>query len=152
MMPESRTIRRMSPADLEEVVAVEELCHTHPWSAELFRRELENPVAAVDLLLCGGRLAGFLCSWLVCGELQIHDVATAPPFRRRGVAAALLRHVFERSRSLGLDRAFLEVRVGNAGAIALYESFAFRTVSRRPRYYPDGEDALIMEWIGAGDR
>ncbi len=39
---------------------------------------------------------------------------------------------------------FLEVRVGNAAAIALYRAFAFEQVTIRKRYYPDGEDALVM--------
>jgi ribosomal-protein-alanine N-acetyltransferase len=143
----------MALADLEEVVAVENLCYSHPWSAELFRRELDNPLSTVDLLWVDGKLAGYLCSWLVCGELHILNVATAPAFRRRGVAAALLRHLFARSRGQGLERAFLEVRASNAGAIALYRAFGFHPVSRRQRYYPDGEDALIME-LGpvTGDR
>lgn len=141
-------IRPMTRADLDEVVAVERLCHTHPWSAELFLRELGNPLSSVDVLWFGEMLAGFLCSWMVSGELHIHNVATAPAFRRRGVAAALLRHAFERARRQGLESAYLEVRAGNAGAIALYQKFGFGIVSRRPRYYADGEDAVLMEWRG----
>lgn len=145
-MPDNYIIRDMSPADIDQVAAIERLCHSHPWSAELFRRELDNPLATVDLLWFDAQLAGYLCSWLVCGELNILNVATAPAFRRRGVAATLLRHVFERNRAQGVERAFLEVRVSNVGAIALYRSFGFRTVSRRQHYYADGEDAVIMEW------
>jgi [ribosomal protein S18]-alanine N-acetyltransferase len=37
------------------------------------------------------------------------------------------------------------VRTSNAPAIALYESFGFRSAGTRPRYYRDnGEDAVIM--------
>lgn len=139
-------IRPMTVRDLPQVVAVERLCHAHPWSAELFQRELANPVSTIDLLWFGEKLAGFLCSWLVSGELEILNVATAPACRRRGVAATLLRHAFERARRRGLESAFLEVRVGNTGAIELYRKFGFAVVSRRPRYYADGEDALLMEW------
>ena len=38
------------------------------------------------------------------------------------------------------------VRVSNAPAIALYKSFGFEEAGIRPRYYQDGEDALIM-WL-----
>ena len=139
-------IRPMAIDDLDQVVAVERLCHAHPWSAELFKRELANPVSSVDLLWFGETLAGFLCSWMVAGELEILNVATAPDCRRRGVAAALLRHVFSRARRQGLESAFLEVRVGNIGAIDLYRKFGFTVVSRRSDYYADGEDALLMQW------
>jgi len=144
-VPESY-IRPMTMIDLERVVAVERLCHDHPWSAELFQRELANPISTIDLFWFGERLAGFLCSWMVAGELEILNVATDPVFRRRGVAAALMRHVFARARSEGLESAFLEVRVGNTGAIDLYHKFGFAVVARRPHYYADGEDALLMHW------
>lgn len=139
-------IRLMTMSDLEQVVTVERLCHDHAWSAELFQRELENPISTIDLFWFGELLAGFICSWMVGGELEILNVATAPAFRRRGVAAALIGHVFERARRQGLESAFLEVRVGNTGAIELYQKFGFSVVARRCRYYADGEDALLMQW------
>lgn len=136
----------MTPADMEQVLDIEAQCHSHPWSADLFRRELDNHLSRVDLLWAGEKLAGYLCSWLVEDELHILNVATAPAFRRRGIAKALLRHVLVRGATRGVRRAFLEVRAGNDGAIGLYRSFGFDTVSRRRRYYADGEDALIMEY------
>jgi ribosomal-protein-alanine N-acetyltransferase len=139
-------IRPMTMCDLEQVVAIERLCHDHPWSAELFQRELANPISTIDLFWFDKKLAGYLCSWMVGDELEILNVATAPAFRRRGVAAALMRHVFARVHRQGLDSAFLEVRVGNTGAIDLYHKFGFAVVARRSRYYADGEDALLMQW------
>jgi ribosomal-protein-alanine N-acetyltransferase len=144
--PEAAKIRPMTLADLDQVVAIERLCHTHPWTAELFQRELANPVSSIDLLWLGDTLAGYLCSWLVGGELEILNVATHPDCRRRGVAARLMAHTLERARREGLEAAYLEVRVGNAGAIDLYCKIGFRVVSRRSRYYADGEDALVMAW------
>jgi ribosomal-protein-alanine N-acetyltransferase len=141
-------IRPMTMSDLEQVVAVERLCHDHPWSPELFQRELANPISTIDLFWFGETLAGFLCSWMVGGELEILNVATAPAFRRRGVAAALMRYVFARARRQGLEAAFLEVRIGNTGAIDLYHRFGFSVVARRSCYYADGEDALLMQWRG----
>jgi ribosomal-protein-alanine N-acetyltransferase len=143
-MTEDYVIQPMRQSDLARVVEIENLCYPNPWSAELFQRELDNPLASVELLWIAGELAGYLCSWMVSGELTILNVAIAPPFRRRGAAAALLRHVIGKNRSQGLERVFLEVRVGNIGAITLYRSFGFQEVTLRRRYYPDGEDAMVM--------
>jgi [ribosomal protein S18]-alanine N-acetyltransferase len=134
----------MTAADLPLVHALECAAQPSPWTLEHFAAELANPCARIDLCWRRGELAGYLCAWLIAGELQIQNVATAPPFRRQGVAARLLELVLERSRALGLEAAWLEVRAGNAAAIALYERFGFVTVGRRPRYYADGEDALVM--------
>ena len=139
------SIRTMTPQDLEEVLHIEGLCQAHPWSAASFLAELDNPHSRIDLLFMEDRLAGFLCSSLVCGEMTILNVATHPSFRRRGVAARLLTHGLEQARQVGLEKVFLEVRINNAGAIALYRRFGFREISRRPGYYADGEDALVMQ-------
>ncbi len=137
----------MSGADLEQVMALESRCQLQPWSAELFLRELANPLSRIDLLWRGDRLAGYLCTWTVGDELHIHNVVTDPQMRRRGVARSLLESALARGRQEGIARVFLEVRLSNEAAIALYRAFGFETTGRRPRYYADGEDALLMEYV-----
>ena len=38
----------------------------------------------------------------------------------------------------------LEVRRGNRAALRLYRRHGYRPVGMRPRYYDDGEDAILM--------
>jgi ribosomal-protein-alanine N-acetyltransferase len=38
----------------------------------------------------------------------------------------------------------LELAATNAPALALYQGLGFVVVGRRSRYYPDGEDALLL--------
>ena len=136
----------MSLADLSAVFMLECVSQQDAWSKQHFADEFANPMAKIDLYWSKDVLAGFLCSWLIAGELQIQNLATLPGMRRRGVAARLLDHVFERSRRAGLTSACLEVRASNRAAIALYEKFGFVAAGRRPAYYPDGEDALLMTY------
>ena len=138
-------IRPMTPADLEQVLAVERQCYSHPWSAEFFLQELHSPFATVDLGWIDNQLGGYLCSWYLQGELHVLNLATAPAFRRRGIAGRLLGRALDQGSRRGLEKAFLEVRVSNEAAIALYRRLGFRTTFRRPGYYPDGEDAFVME-------
>jgi ribosomal protein S18 acetylase RimI-like enzyme len=69
-------IRRMRPDDLEEVMVIERAAFKHPWSPELFRRELEHDwstilVAVEPLTSAPGRgterivaaRASRACSW-----------------------------------------------------------------------------------------
>ena len=136
----------MTLADLPAVYLLECAGQHDTWSIQHFADEFANPVAKIDLYWCQDVLAGFLCSWLIAGELQIQNLATLPSMRRRGIAARLLGFVFERSRGSGLESASLEVRISNSAAIALYEKFGFVAAGRRPAYYPDGEDALLMTY------
>jgi [ribosomal protein S18]-alanine N-acetyltransferase len=77
------------------------------------------------------------------------NVAVDPARRREGIGRALIEGLIARA---GTEASYtLEVRVSNAAAIALYESYDFRRAGTRPRYYADnGEDAVIM-WRALGE-
>ncbi len=76
--------------------------------------------------------------------MEIINIAVESNSRRQGVGRALLAHVRERGRSLGVQRIFLEVRRSNAAAIALYSALGFILSGVRRAYYPDtGEDGLV---------
>lgn len=139
-------LRDMVSADLPTVVAIEQQCHARPWTLDQFAGELANPLAHIHLCIVGAEIAGYLCFWDVCGEVEIHNVVTAPQWRRQGVAVFLMEHLRLYMQDQHLDCAFLEVRRSNYGAIALYENFLFQVTATRRGYYCDGEDALLMEW------
>lgn len=141
----SFTVRTMTADDLAKIVELERRCHITPWSAKLFEEELSRAYSTIDILWQADRLVGYICFWQVCDELHILNVAVDRAFRRRGLGRVLVEHVLQHGRAGGCDRAFLEVRTGNRGAIALYESLGFEVIGRRVKYYPDGEDALVME-------
>jgi ribosomal-protein-alanine N-acetyltransferase len=137
----------MREADLPRVMEIERAAFAQPWTEELVRRELDHEFSTVLLATEGpeGPVAGFAITWLVHDELHVLNVAVAPEARRRGVGRAVLDEAEERGRAQGAVKAMLEVRVANVPAIALYRSRGYRDVARRPRYYPDGEDALVMD-------
>lgn len=90
-------------------------------------------------------LVGYAGGWVVDGDLQILKVGVDPAWRRYGIARVLLARVADDARNLGARTSSLEVRAGNAGAQALYAALGYEMLGRRPRYYSDGEDALIMQ-------
>lgn len=149
--------RPMRAGDLDAVLDIERRSFPLPWSRESFLRELrevENarllvavdeggPPAAPELPRAG--VLGYACWWEVPEECHITNFAVAPGRRRRGVGALLLERALADAKDRGLLRATLEVRAGNAAAIALYEKHGFTAAAMRPRYYPDNrEDALVM--------
>jgi len=148
-------IRRMRADDLDEVMEIERAAFRHPWSAELFRRELEHDWSTI--LICiepltsaaGGRaserIAGFLIYWLVHDEVHILNVATDPQHRRRGIAKFLMSETERRALQAGATLMTLEVRRSNVAALELYRGFDYRAVGVRPNYCDDeGEDAIVM--------
>lgn len=149
-LPAGDKITSMTESDLPLVYKLERESQSDPWSLQHFIDELDNPVAAVSLYWSGNNLAGFLCTWLIAGEMQVQNIATSPSMRRQGVAVRLLEYAIECGRKQGLDSICLEVRVSNQPAIALYERFGFNASGVRSGYYPDGEDAQLMTYhVGA---
>lgn len=140
----------MRVEDVDAVLAIERLSFPLPWSRESFIkeiREIDNSrlLVVVEDEEARAEVTGYACWWEVVDECHITNFAVAPAHRRRGVADFLLGRVLEDAKGRGLLRATLEVRLGNAAAIALYEKWGFTAAAMRPRYYPDNrEDALVM--------
>ena len=91
------------------------------------------------------QLIGYAGGWVVDGDVQILKVGVDPAWRRHGIARELLSRVASDARDLGARTCSLEVRAGNEGAQAFYRALDFESLGKRPRYYSDGEDALIMQ-------
>jgi ribosomal-protein-alanine N-acetyltransferase len=136
-------IRRLTYADLPQVVAIERRAFTTPWSLAMFVLELSKPSGVCLAAVVETELAGYLVCSRYDTVWHVMNVAVDPDRRRRGIATALIAALLER---IGDDaQVTLEVRRSNRGAIALYERFGFRSAGLRPRYYADnGEDAVIM--------
>jgi [ribosomal protein S18]-alanine N-acetyltransferase len=137
-------IRRLTYADLPQVVAIERRAFPTPWSLAMFVLELSKPSGICLAAWEGGRLRGYLICSRYDTVWHVMNVSVDPDARRRGIATALLADLLERVDDPAA-RYTLEVRRSNDGAIRLYERFGFRAAGTRRRYYQDnGEDALIM--------
>jgi len=139
-------IEPMTVDDLQDVLAIERASFTSPWTESNFRHEIvENPLAWNLVARAAGRVVAFACAYVVADELMINDLAVATAARGQGLGRNLLRHLIEGARVRGCRKATLEVRPSNAAARALYASFDFVVVGRRPGYYADtGEDGLLL--------
>jgi len=137
-------IRRLTYADLPQVIAIERRAFPTPWSLAMFVLELSKPSGICLAAMRDNRLAGYLICSRYDRVWHIMNVAIDPDHRRQGMATALLNRLLER---VGEDdaRFTLEVRRSNGGAIVLYERFGFKVAGLRRRYYQDnGEDAFVM--------
>jgi len=138
-------IRRLAAEDLEDILEIEQLSFDRPWSRESYKRELEeNPLAYYLGCFLDDRLAGYAGFWLILDEGHIANVAVHPHYRGRGVGDFLLRNLISLCFVSGGRWMTLEVRVSNLSAQNLYQKLGFVDLGKRPGYYENGEDALIM--------
>jgi [ribosomal protein S18]-alanine N-acetyltransferase len=128
-----------------QVLAIEQAAALHPWTEGIFVEELSHiDSRTYRVALIDGKVVGFGGVLVQVGEAHITNVAVADIWRRHGIARALMVDLMTAAIDQGALAATLEVRVSNTGAQKLYHRFGFAPAGARPRYYPDGEDALIM--------
>ena len=151
-------IRPAGLADVTAILSIEQASFPTPWSRWSFLGELahrnSHTLVAGPSSPSPWQTWGYLIFWVVIDEMHILNLAVHPDHRRRSIAQQLLAEGLAQARTLGAELAWLEVRPSNLAALALYKSFGFKTVGRRPRYYDDTqEDALLLtlDWSEAGN-
>jgi len=139
-------MRRMSAADIDAVLAVEQDVQAYPWTRGNFCAALES-----GYLCLVDEVAGELCSYAVLmpgvDEAELLTIGVAAAHQRKGQGRAMLSAMLEVARAKQLSRVFLEVCVSNPGAIALYRCAGFAEVGMRRAYYRNeagSEDAMVM--------
>lgn len=160
----SYTIRRMREEDIPQVVEIEKIAFSRPWTKSIFKAVLLLPYAAYYVAVedagpmedtgqpvpdpgqnAPEKIVGMCGVKKIFEEGDISNVAVHPAYRGRGISRKMLEVLMREAREDGVQAFTLEVRAGNEIAVNLYESLGFCTEGVRPRFYDDPvEDGLIM--------
>ena len=138
-------IRAWAKEDISKIAALERECFSDPWTEESLQQGFSQPIFYGTLIEEQGEIVGYACQTVLFEDAEIAIVAVAPAHRKRGLGKVLMNAMQEQAIGLGAEQTFLEVRVSNLAALALYRGFGFKDVRVRKRYYADGEDALVMK-------
>ncbi|MBO2674085.1 ribosomal protein S18-alanine N-acetyltransferase [Shewanella algae] len=129
------------------MMKIEQLAHEFPWSEATLGSCFGRFYRALGLYL-GQELQGFCLLQVLFEEATLMNICIAPAAQGRGLGRQLLQAAIELLKETGVERLLLEVRVGNAAAIALYRRLGFIETGSRADYYQTKEgreDALLME-------
>ena len=141
-------IKKMTESHIEEIARLEKECFSSPWSENGLKTELDNKFARFYVALSGEKIAGYIGSHNVLGEVYITNVAVFPEFRRNGVGKALVDFLVDEMKAENADFVTLEVRKSNMNAISLYEKCGFERVGERKGFYEKPvEDASLMTYF-----
>jgi ribosomal-protein-alanine N-acetyltransferase len=135
----------MLEPDLDEVMRIEKASFRHAWRRSFFVADINRSSSLAVTAWNGLRLVGYAVAWRTGDEFHLANIAVDPGLRHQGIGDQLLRYVTDQGRADGLRRICLEVRPTNETARRFYRKHGFFHVYTRERYYPDGEDALILE-------
>ncbi|WP_435159690.1 ribosomal protein S18-alanine N-acetyltransferase [Haladaptatus sp. DFWS20] len=140
------TIRPAEDADLLAIFRIENDSFSQPWPFSAFQHYVGKPtfLVAVD----ESKVVGYVVADLVPNHGRalghIKDIAVHPARRGEGIGRQLLGRALNGLRAQGIHSVKLEVRQSNETAISLYQDFGFHYLRTVPRYYGDGENALVM--------
>jgi ribosomal-protein-alanine N-acetyltransferase len=140
------TIRRMQPADVDAVMPYErEMFGTEAWTRNGYRRELADRRHRYYVAAESDAMLGWAGVMIIGRTAEILTVGVVPDARRAGIARRLIATLLDEAQRRGATEVFLEVRVDNDAARALYGSEGFAELGRRRGYYDGGRvDAVTM--------
>jgi ribosomal-protein-alanine N-acetyltransferase len=146
--PDAVTLRGARQADILSVYRIEKASFPQPWPFSAFESFLGEPGFIVAVAGREQYLVGYVIADSVPNHGRaighIKDIAVAPDRRGEGIATQLLSRVLSVLACEGVGWVKLEVREGNEPAMSLYREFGFELRRQIPRYYADGETALVM--------
>lgn len=125
---------------------IEKACFKDPWNVGMLESEVVSDMTTYNLFLCDDTVVGYYSYLHIFDEAHIMNVAILPEYQGLGYGNAMMKSLLDLTAEQGLPNVTLEVRKSNVKAINLYEKHGFNLVGVRPKYYMDGEDALIY-WL-----
>jgi len=134
-------IRAATVADADAIAALLDACGQN-WTLDHVRSELARETGQ-HIMQEDGR--GTILGWITEEVAEIDMLAVHPSARRSGLGRQLLDAWEADVRTRGALKVWLDVRPSNEAALRLYQGAGYRSTGRRPRYYHDGEDALLLE-------
>lgn len=115
------------------------------WTIDMVKGHFSNPCNGALVARRRGGPCGYVLFTKIAGEGEVFRVGVSESYRRAGIARRLLGVLLQDSET---DAWMLEVRYGNAPAIALYEAMGFVRERVIQDYYSNPlEDALDMRRV-----
>lgn len=150
-MPEGLEVRPVKPEDMRTIWEAEVEAFRDHWGASVpdeadFRSWLNEPISQPELWQVawdGDQVAGMVRNYINEAENKkfgrkrgyVENISTRRPWRKRGLASALIARSFKMHKDLGMTEAALGVDTENpSGALRVYERMGFRAVKGGASY------------------
>ena len=142
-------IRLATIEDAHAIYEIEQQSFSVPWRLESVLAELEGAANKLYMVICEeNHIVGYAGAWLVYDEGQITNIAVLPSARGKGYGSKLTKQLIDECFSRGMHEIFLEVRISNLAALAMYRNIGFSVKGIRKEYYSEPtEDAYIMSLV-----
>ena len=142
-------IRNARKFDIAAILEIEKSSYPNPWDEKGFICELSKQAAGENVFLAAedeatGKIAGYFVGNVITDYIHILNIAVAENLRKKGIALSFMRKAEQEALKRGLGALTLEVRENNEPAVGLYKKLGYEVRGRRPKYYENGVDGLLM--------
>ena len=137
-------IHSMNVSDLNKIKDTLEENFNNFWNYEIFRNELENNNSSYLVAEYDGEIVCYGGIKIILDEAELMNIVTKVNMRNMGFAKKVLNELITVASEHGCVQINLEVNEHNESAIHLYESFGFKQVGLRKKYYDDIDNAILM--------
>ncbi len=152
--PSISQIRPFKPDDLEAVVNINLTTLPENYSSSFYLNHFYSYPKSFLVAEMDGRIVGYAMCRIEYGiantkfgfahKGHVISVAVVPEHRKKGIGVALMSEAMIAMKGYGSSEIYLEVRVSNLPAVAMYQKLGYHVAKRLRSYYMDGEDAYLM--------
>ncbi|WP_423793444.1 ribosomal protein S18-alanine N-acetyltransferase [Methanocaldococcus indicus] len=138
-------IRKFKAEDIDEVEEIEKEAFKRPYPRNLILGLWTMYPNCFYVAEIDNKIVGYILGTLDFGNGHIVSLAVRKEFRKKGIGTALLKTLENYYFNvLNCGYIVLEVRVSNIPARKFYYKMGYKDRKLIPKYYEDGEDAILM--------
>ena len=131
---------------LDEILNIEKILFTHPWTREQLKSDLTLKTNAENWVFLENKyVVGYILGWIIMNDYHLNNIAVQTDFQRRHIGRLLIEHVITQLQNQDIQQIYLEVSWKNKPAQKLYASLGFQQKGIRKDYYENGDHALLYD-------
>lgn len=147
MQKNNVNISVMELSDLDEIKDILEKDFDNFWNYNIFKSELENPNSIYFIAKQSNEIIGFVGILLIIDTAEITNIVVKKSYRGNGISKILMNHIINYCQEKNIVKINLEVNSKNESAINLYQSFGFKEVGLRKKYYGNSDGVLYTKEV-----
>ncbi len=138
-------LRTTIPADLDKLVSIHQETIGSSWDKKDFLSAVERKNnKIVFTMLVEEEIVGYIMVGILSPEAEIINIAVTVNKQQTGLGSCAIDLLVKEMLKEEVEIIFLEVRE-KSRAVNFYCKNGFEVIGLRKKYYPDGENALLMQ-------
>ncbi len=142
--PINTSFRSFKKQHIDNVLLIERLAYSTPWSKKKFTSSLDNNQTLATLICINDKIIGYAVVLCLVDSADLLNLCIHPKYQHQGFGLELFSYLVKQLEESNIYSIILEVRRSNKVARSFYQKIGFELIDTRKKYYTDGEDAKIL--------